>query len=121
MPPGTPRVMQRSHGVWFIQESVRLTRLLFRMATAASVTGILPLGGSTTMDRRRAFRGALPGPSAKPLTSRTTLGSTGAGGRGGWLVPGNHFASGASRWMSTSLGASNGVRSKFVQTPWMSG
>ncbi len=79
-----------------------------------------PLGGSTTIDRRRVLRGALPGPSAKPLTSRRGCGS-GGGIRGGWFVPGNHRASGASRSRSASSGASNGVGSKFVQTPWMSG
>ena len=74
--------------------------------------------GPPALVARRAARPVAPGSLRR--TSPVGLGAGIAGARCGVLLPGNHAASGASRSRSAS-GASNGVGSKLVQTPEMSG
>src|SRR5688572_28543611 len=54
---GKPRVIQRTHGVSCTHESPSRARSSSRLASAHGRTGILPSGGSTTIDRRRALVG----------------------------------------------------------------
>src|SRR5262249_53361335 len=103
---GTPRVMQRSHGVWYSHESVRWVSAWSFLASASGRIGTLPLSGSTTIALRRAFRPAAAGPST-PHTEPAPVPSLG----------GNHFRSAARRVASSEPGAWKGVLSKFVHMP----
>src|SRR2546426_9481034 len=106
--------MHRSHGVKYSQESVMRARFFARSSSAWRRSGTLPVGGSTTMDRRGALL----------LTFVSENSGDGLGPcivRFGASMPGNHQASALRRAASSGLGASSGVLSKFTHVPCRSG